>query len=176
MPLGSNTKAYETPNHPYQGERIDDEARLLDTYGLKNKEELWRAQSELRGYRREARKLLGRTQGDAEAAAREGEEFLARLKRIGVLSDEESLDDILSLDVTDVLERRLQTVVYRQGLANTPEQARQFIVHGHIRMEGARVGSPSMKVDVASEDTIEYEERSPLADELHPERAGGDQE
>ena len=176
MPLGSNTKAYETPNHPYQGERIDDEARLLDTYGLKNKEELWRAQSELRDYRREARRLLGEAQGDADAAAQEGEEFLSRLQRIGVLGENESLDDILSLDVTDVLERRLQTVVYRQGLANTAEQARQFIVHGHITMEGARVGSPSLKVDTVAEDTIEYEERSPLADDLHPERAGGDQE
>jgi len=176
MPLGSNTKFYETPNHPYQGERISDEARLLDDYGLKNKEELWRAQSELRSYRREARKLLGRAQGDAEAAAREGEEFLARLKRIGVLDEEESLDDILSLDVTDVLERRLQTVVYRKGLANTPDQARQFITHGHITLNGARVGTPSMKVDVAVEDNLDYEERSPLADDLHPERAGGDQE
>jgi small subunit ribosomal protein S4 len=176
MPLGSNTKFYETPNHPFQGERISDEARLLEDYGLKNKEELWRAQSELRGYRREARKLLGRTQGDAEAAAQEGQAFLARLKRIGVLDDEESLDDILSLDVTDVLERRLQTVVYRQGLANTPKQARQFIGHGHITLDGARVTTPSMKVDVALEDAIDYEERSPIADDLHPERAGGDQE
>jgi small subunit ribosomal protein S4 len=176
MPLGSNTKFYETPNHPFQGERISDEARLLEDYGLKNKEELWRAQSELRGYRREARKLLGRTQGDAEAAAQEGEQFLARLKRIGVLDDEESLDDILSLDVTDVLERRLQTVVYRKGLANTPKQARQFIGHGHITLDGARVTKPSMKVDVAHEDAIDYEERSPIADDLHPERAGGDQE
>jgi small subunit ribosomal protein S4 len=176
MPLGSNTKFYETPNHPFQGERISDEARLLEDYGLKNKEELWRAQSELRGYRREARKLLGRTQGDAEAAAREGEEFLTRLKRIGVLDDEESLDDILSLDVTDVLERRLQTIAYRQGLANTPKQARQFIGHGHITLDGARVTTPSIKVDVALEDAIDYEERSPIADDLHPERAGGDQE
>ena len=176
MPLGSNTKFYETPNHPFQGERISDEARLLEDYGLKNKEELWRAQSELRGYRREARKLLGRTQGDAEAAAQEGEQFLARLKRIGVLDDEESLDDILSLDVTDVLERRLQTVVYRKGLANTPKQARQFIGHGHITLDDARVTTPSMKVDVAHEDAIDYEERSPIADDLHPERAGGDQE
>jgi small subunit ribosomal protein S4 len=176
MPLGSNTKFYETPNHPFQGERINDEARLLETYGLKNKEELWRAQSELRAYRREARKLLGRTQGDAEAAAKKGDEFLARLKRIGVLDEEDSLDDVLSLDVTDVLERRLQTVAYRKGLANTTQQARQFIVHGHITVDGARVSVPSMKVDVSQEDDIAYDENSPLTDDLHPERAGGDQE
>jgi small subunit ribosomal protein S4 len=176
MALGSNTKSYETPNHPFQGERIAGEHDLVGRYGLKNKEELWRAQSELRSYRREARELLGAASGDAEAAAAESEEFLARLQKLGILGEEDGLDDILSLDVTDVLERRLQTIVYRQGLANTPKQARQFIGHGHITLDGARVTTPSMKVNVALEDAIDYEERSPIADDLHPERAGGDQE
>jgi len=167
MALGSNTKFYETPNHPYQGERIADESNLKGRYGLKNKEELWRAQSELRGYRREARKLLGSTEGtDLEA-----EEFLARLKRYGILNEQDQLDDVLSLDVTDVLERRLQTVVYRKGYANTPEQARQFIVHGHIELDEARVTRPSMKVDVAVESSVGFDEHSSLSDELHPERA-----
>jgi len=110
---GENTKFYETPNHPYQGERIAEESDLVSRYGLKNKEEFWRAQSKLRNFRREARRLLGET-GEVS-----GEEFVSRLQRIGILSNEESLDDVLSLDVTDVLERRLQTVVYRDGLANT---------------------------------------------------------
>ena len=167
MALGSNTKFYETPNHPYQGERIADEANLVGRYGLKNKEEIWRAQSELRGYRREARKLLGST----ESADLEAEEFLARLKRYGVLNEQDQLDDVLSLDVTDVLERRLQTVVYRTGYANTPEQARQFIVHGHIDLDGARVTRPSMKVETAVEDTVGFDSNSSLSDELHPERA-----
>ena len=171
MALGSNTKFYETPNHPFQGERIAEEGDLVSRYGLANKEELWRAQSELRDYRREARRLLGEAQGDAEAAGEAGSEFMARLRRIGVLDDEEGLDDVLSLDVTDILERRLQTVAYRQGIGNTVKQARQFIVHGHVTVDGARVGSPSYKVEVAQEDRIEFDETSPLADELHPERA-----
>jgi small subunit ribosomal protein S4 len=169
MALGSNTKFYETPNHPYQGERISEESGLVGQYGLKNKEELWRARSELRAYRREARKLLGQT--DAEGAGRETEEFLARLKRIGVLDETDSLDDILSLDVTDILERRLQTVVYRKGLANTTSQARQFVSHGHITVEGQRVTRPSKKVTVQEEGSIEFDSASPLTDELHPERA-----
>ncbi|WP_136687741.1 30S ribosomal protein S4 [Halorhabdus amylolytica] len=166
MALGSNTKFYETPNHPFQGERIADEMGLIGQYGLKNKEELWRAQSELRGYRREARRLLGR-----DADEREAEEFLDRLKRLGILNDEDRLDDVLSLEVTDVLERRLQTVVYRNGLANTVDQARQFITHGHITVEGQRVSIPSKTVAVAEEPAIEFDETSPLADDLHPERA-----
>ncbi len=173
MALGRNTKFYETPNHPFQGERIAQEADLLSRYGLSNKEELWRAQSELRDYRREARRLLGEAQGEVEVAAEAAADFLARLKRIGVLDEEDGLDDILSLDVTDILERRLQTVAYRKGLANTPNQARQFIVHGHITVDGARVTRPSYKVDVAQEGVIDYDGTSPLADDLHPERAEG---
>ena len=171
MALGTNTKFYETPNHPFQGERIAAEADLVSRYGLSNKEELWRAQSELRDYRREARRLLGEAQGDAEAAGEAGSEFMARLKRIGVLDDEEGIDDVLSLDVTDILERRLQTVAYRQGLANTAEQARQFIVHGHVTVGDARVTAPSYKIDVAEADRIEFDDTSPLDDDLHPERA-----
>jgi len=171
MPLGANTKSYETPNHPFQGERIASEHDLIGRYGLANKEELWRAQSELRSMRREARDLLGRAQGDAEAAAEEGEEFLGRLKRYGILDTEDGLDDILSLEINDVLERRLQTIVYRQGLANTPQQARQFISHGHVLVDGRRVQVPSYKVETIEEATIEFDESSPLSDELHPERA-----
>ena len=170
MALGSNTKFFETPNHPYQGERIAEEVGLVGKYGLKNKQELWRAQSELRQYRREARNLLGQA-GGAAAADTEGEEFLSRLQRIGVLGSEDSLDDVLSLDVTDILERRLQTIVYRKGLANTARQARQFISHGHILVEGSRVQIPSYKVEIVEEDTIEFDSSSPLTDELHPERA-----
>ncbi|MHB9286385.1 30S ribosomal protein S4 [Halobacteriales archaeon Cl-PHB] len=171
MALGSNTKFYETPNHPYQGERIATESGLVGKYGLKNKEELWKSQSELRNYRREARKLLGRTQGDAEAAGKEAREFLARLQRIGILGEQDDLDAVLSLDVTDLLERRLQTVAYRKGLANTTKQARQFIVHGHVTVDGARVQRPSYKVSVEEADAVGFDSASPLTDELHPERA-----
>lgn len=171
MPLGSTTKQYETPNHPFQGERIAGEHGLLDRYGLKNKEELWKAQSELRDLRREARDLLGQAGGDAAAAAQQGDEFVAKLVRYGILDEEDSIDDVLSLEASDILERRLQTIVYRKGLANTPQQARQFISHGHIRVDGRRVRVPSFTVPVDVEDEIHFAESSPLADELHPERA-----
>jgi small subunit ribosomal protein S4 len=171
MTTGKNTKRYETPNHPYQGERIAEEADLVGRYGLKNKEELWRTQSQLREMRREARRLLGETQGDVEAAQAAGADFLARLRRLGILSEEDDISAVLSLDVTDLLERRLQTVAYRKGLGNTAKQARQFITHGHVTVNGARVTVPSKKVEVREESAIAFDETSPLADELHPERA-----
>ncbi|RJT01401.1 MULTISPECIES: 30S ribosomal protein S4 [Halococcus] len=173
MALGTNTKGYETPNHPFQGERIAEESGLMGRYGLKNKEELWRAESELRDFRREARRLLGNAQGDPEEAEREGEPFLNRLRRLGILNETDSIDAVLSLDTTDVLERRLQTVVYRNGLANTPKQARQFVSHGHIVIGDSRVTAPSRKVSTTEEDRVAFDEGSSLADELHPERAEG---
>ncbi|RRJ28189.1 30S ribosomal protein S4 [Halocatena pleomorpha] len=173
MTLGKNTKFYETPNHPYQGERIAEESGLIGQYGLKNKEELWRTQSELRSFRREARLLLGREQGDVAAITEEATEFLDRLRRIGILGREDGADDVLSLEVTDLLERRLQTIVYRKGLGNTPKQARQFITHGHVTIDGHRVTTPSYTVSTEEENSIAYDENSPLADELHPARAEG---
>ena len=171
MTTGKNTKGYETPNHPYQGERIADESGLLGRYGLKNKEELWRAQSELRSIRREARRLIGEAQGDVEKAEVAGSEFLTRLRRYGILGENDKISDVLSLDETDILERRLQTVVYRNGLASTPQQARQFITHGHITVDGARAKAPSRKIEAGEEALVQYDERSPLADDLHPARA-----
>jgi small subunit ribosomal protein S4 len=171
MPLGSTTKSYETPNHPYQGGRIAEERDLIGRYGLKNKEEVWRAQSELRSYRREARSLLAQFVDEGG----EAEPFLDRLRRYGILGEADGLGAVLALDVSDILERRLQTVVYRQGLANTPKQARQFVSHGHITVDGRRVRTPSYTVSLAEEDTIEYDTHSPLADELHPERTEAEQ-
>ncbi|ELZ34918.1 30S ribosomal protein S4P [Halogeometricum pallidum JCM 14848] len=173
MATGKNTKFYETPNHPFQGERIAQEADLLGRYGLKNKEELWRAQSELRDYRREARRLIGEAQGDMEAAEELGEEFLDRLRRYGILSQDADISEVLGLDVTDILERRLQTVAYRKGIGHTPKQSRQFIIHGHVVVGEGRITRPSKKVEASEEDLVAFDEGSPLSDELHPERAEG---
>lgn len=173
MTTGNNTKGFETPNHPFQGGRISDEHRLVAEYGLQSKRELWRAESRLRDIRREARALLGEVQGIESRDRSTGGEFLTRLRTEGYLGEEDELDDVLSLEITDILERRFQTQVYRKGLANSIEQARQFINHGHITVDGQRVNEPGYVVDVTEEQLIDYDESSPLADELHPERAGG---
>ena len=45
-----------------------------------------------------------------------------------------------------LLERRLENVVYRLGLATTRRQARQLVNHGHITVDGKRVDIPSYEV------------------------------
>lgn len=47
-----------------------------------------------------------------------------------------------------LLERRLDNMVYRLGLATTRRQARQLVNHGHITVDGKRVDIPSFEVKV----------------------------
>jgi small subunit ribosomal protein S4 len=46
-----------------------------------------------------------------------------------------------------ILERRLDSVVYRSGLARTRPMARQLIVHGHVLVDGRKVDIPSFLVE-----------------------------
>lgn len=164
---------YERPSHPWQAERIKAENELLKKYGLKNKKELWRSQFVLRRFRQRARELQARLRTGDIQAEKERKELLARLGRLGLLPVEgTSLDDVLALDVEAVLSRRLQTLAFLKGLAFTPRQARQFIVHGHVSVGSRRVTVPGYIVPRAEEPVIAYDERSELANELHPSRPG----
>jgi small subunit ribosomal protein S4 len=160
-------KKYETPSHPWIKERLDRERVLKRNYALKNKKELWRHETQLKEFRRRARRLLAARGKQAEI---ERQQLLQRLYRLGLLPADAVLDDVLSLTVEDVLERRLQTIVYRKGLARTMKQARQLIVHGHIEVNGQVIRSPGYLVLREEEDAITYAKGSPFAKEGHPER------
>lgn len=146
-------KHYETPKKPYDLERLESERELVKIYGLKNKRELWRIETTLRKKRENARKLLALP---LEARVKRENELLASLVRLGLLSDNSTLDDVLTLSIESLLERKLQTMVLRQGLANNIKQARQFIVHGHIAVNGKKVAAPSYLIRVDEEKKIAY--------------------
>jgi len=171
---GKNTKSYDTPKHPWQAARIEPEVELVKRYGLRNKREVWKAHSELKKYRELARKLLAEsTKGKVEGHVKtDMENIINRLKRYGLLKTDAVLDDILSLDVNNFLERRLQTQVHKQGLANTPKQARQFIVHGHIAVAGRKITIPGYHVQTNEELSLGYYVNSELSKESHPSRPG----
>ncbi len=166
-------KKYDRPSHPWEGERIKAENELLSKYGLKNKKELWRAQSFLSHVRGRARELQALVRYQNPQAIKERDELIARLGRLGLLPKEgATLDDVLALDVEAVLSRRLQTMAYVKGLAFNPRQARQFIVHGHLSVAGRAVRAPGHLVSRTEEESIVYDPRSPLASDLHPARPG----
>ncbi|UCE73599.1 MAG: 30S ribosomal protein S4 [Methanomassiliicoccales archaeon] len=163
-------RKYDTPSHPWQGERIKEENELLKKYGLKNKRELWKAQSMLRNYRRQGRNVLARLRYGDVQAEKERKGLLTKLANLGLLPDDASLDDVLGLELERILERRLQTLVYMKGLAYTPSQARQLIVHGHTVVNDRKVTVPGYLVKRNEEPTISYNPYSPIANELHPIR------
>jgi len=145
------TKKYSTPKHPWRAERIKEEKEIGRKYGLKNKKEIWKAHASLRAARHQARTLLTQrtAQSDVERA-----QLLARLVRLGLLKPDAGIDDILALTTRDLLDRRLQTIVYKQGRASTIDQARQFITHGHVLLKNKKVTSPSYLVKAEEENQI----------------------
>ncbi len=169
---GKKRKSYDTPNHPWQAARMASEVELVKKYGLRNKKELWKAHSILRRYRADARRLLAES-AESELSGHsktEADQILSKLIRYSILKTDSNVDDILGLATESVLERRLQTIVHRLGLARTPKQARQFITHGHISIEGQKVTVPSMLISKENEMKIDYYGNSPMVNESHPER------
>ena len=168
-------KTYDTPSHPWQGERIKAEVEVVRAFGLKNKTEVWKAETILRNLRKQSRDLQARLRtGDAQAKI-EADALLAKCGRLGYLPVGSNLNDILALKDEDVLSRRLQTIVYEKGLASTIKQARQMITHGHIFMNGHRVTVPGYLVTRAEESSIEFNPASPCPDEMHPMRVSAEQ-
>jgi small subunit ribosomal protein S4 len=160
------------PGHPWIKVNLDREQVLIGKYGLRNKRELWLAQTIIRNFRHQARSLLGLP--PAERALRE-KQLIAKLYRMGILDKENAtVDDVLSLTEESYLERRLQTIVYRKGLARTIYQARQLIVHGHIALGGKRVTSPGYIVQRGEEDMIDYYPTSPFKQYPPTQTSGGE--
>ena len=149
-------KHYERPKQPYQKKRIEYEKELMKKYGLRRKKEIWKAESMLREIRRRVRDLIATKDPEEEKL------LLRKVAKMGLAPQGSTLDNILDLKVENVLERRLQTLVARKGLANTPLQARQFIVHGHVEVDGNKVTSPSYFVDINDENKIALRNGSPL--------------
>lgn len=150
-------RKYITPKHPWRMERIERERALAKKYGLKNRKEIWKMETVLRKYRRQARRLLALK---TEQAKTEERQLLDRLQRLNVLKKGSTLDDVLALTIDDVMERRLESLVFKKGLANTPRQARQFITHGHILVNGRKITSPSHLVSSEEEKKITFSDHS----------------
>ncbi len=160
-------KKYETPRFLWRKDTLQEELKLLGQYGLRNKHELWRHETMLSKFRGIARSLIGKTPQERE---RMENELLTRLKKIGILQETAVLDNVLDLSIENVLERRLQTIIFRKSLSKTPYQARQLITHGHVSIGNRRVTVPSYSVAREEENQIIYSPQSRFAEANHPMR------
>jgi len=148
----SPRKTYSKPHSPWRSDQLAQELYLLGTYGLRNKRELWKAQTELSSIRKQARRLLAASE---LVRNREEKMLLDSLLRRGLVSSGVTLDDVLSLSVEDMLGRRLQTIIYKKGSAVSPLQARQLIVHKHVKIGDRIVNIPGYQVRAEEENRIQ---------------------
>ncbi|MCP8313941.1 MAG: 30S ribosomal protein S4 [archaeon] len=136
-------KKYSAPKYPWRGDQLSQELYMVGTYGLRNKRELWKAHTELSRIRKQARMLLTEPH---ETRGKKEKELLSSLGKMGIVDLKSSLDDVLSLTIENLLERRLQTLVWKRGMASSPYQARQMITHGHIMIGDKIVTRPGYMV------------------------------
>ena len=123
----------------------------MGSYGLRNKRELWKAQTEVARIRNQARALLAIS---AEVRHEKERRLLNFLRRLGLVAEGATLDDILNLKIEDLLERRLQTIVMKKSGTKSPYQARQVVSHGHVSIGNRKVNIPSYLVRTDEESQI----------------------
>jgi len=138
-------KQYSRPKRPFDKARIEEEAKIKEEFGLKNKKEIWKADAGVKSIREKAKKLIS-SKGEEQQA------LFNKLKKIGL--NVNSISDVLSLDKKDYLQRRLQTILVKKKLARTPKEARQLIVHRKVLIGKNAVDSPSYIVPVDMEENI----------------------
>jgi small subunit ribosomal protein S4 len=150
-------RVWRKPKRPLNYDLKMEELKTLGTFGLRTKRELWKAHTQLSSVRHQARSLLALQQDIRE----EKEPILMKsLVRIGLVSSGSTLDDVLNLQVTDLLTRRLQTLVFKKFGFKTPYQARQAVVHGHIMIGDRIVNIPSYIVTTGEEGEIRFNPES----------------
>ncbi|RZD40883.1 MAG: 30S ribosomal protein S4 [Thaumarchaeota archaeon] len=156
-------KVWRKPKRPLNYELKMEELKTLGTFGLRTKRELWKAHTELSRVRHQARSLLALRQ---EVRAEKEPILMKSLARIGLVSSDATLDDVLNLNVDDLLSRRLQTIVSKKLGFKTPYQARQAVIHGHIMIGERKIDIPSYTVQIEEEDSIHFSPESKIPEML----------
>jgi small subunit ribosomal protein S4 len=146
-------KTYSRPKRPFDKPRIEEEAAIMEEFGLKNKREIWKAEAKVKSIREKAKKLIS-------AKPEEQQILFNKLNKMGLKVN--SISSVLSLNKQDYMKRRLQTIVVAKKLASTPKQARQLIVHKKILVDGRAVNSPSYIVPIELENKITLKEKKRL--------------
>jgi len=143
-------KLFNRPRQLFDRARMDEENVLVKRYGLKNKREIWKAKSAVSKLRRRAKALIGKE-------VEEQKIFFDKLNKMGF--DVHDVSDVLALTEENLFERRLQTFLFKKKMARTVKQARQFIVHKNVLVDGKVVNIPSFIVTKELEGKISVKQK-----------------
>ena len=165
--IKKHRRKYNVPSHPWQRARIESEKIIMKEFGFKNKTEIWKMTSKLKNFKTQAKELVTK---EPSQRALEEKQLLDRLYKLGLINKDATREKVLDLTENDIFNRRLQTIVFKKGLARSVKQARQFITHGHIFVHNNQINIPSYLVGRDEELTIQYAPNSQLKEEMHPER------
>ncbi len=75
----------------------------------------------------------------------------------------EKMKGITGENLLQLLERRLDNIIFRLGFASSRAQARQFVRHGHVTVDGKKVNIPSYLVDVGQVIAVKEKSASNVA-------------
>ncbi len=160
-------KKYLTPAHPWILAEIEEGKQLKKEYGLRQRKEILIAKSFLKKYKDRAKHLIADSSLQGQ---KEQQQLLSKLQRLGLLKPDARLDDVLSLTLNHILERRIQTVLHRKGMSRSAKQARQFITHRHVTVGGKEITSPSYLLSTQEEAQLSFKGNSVFTNADHPER------
>ncbi|MSS74620.1 30S ribosomal protein S4 [Candidatus Pacearchaeota archaeon] len=138
-------KSYSRPKKAYEKSRITEENKLVERFGLKNKREIWKAKAKVSYFRDRAKAL-------AKAPSAEQEVLFGKLRGLGLPVN--VISDVLALQVEDILNRRLPTILFKQHKAQTIRQARQMVTHRKVLINDSVVNKPGYLVPVNEEQAI----------------------
>ena len=140
-------KKFKQPLRLFDKERIDEENAFAEKYGLKNKKEIWKMEFSIKKIRDQAKGLITADESERKA-------FIERLAKKGLIKAGAEIDDVLAMTKENLVERRLQTLVFRKGFAHTAKEARQMIVHRKVMVGDRIVNIPSYSVAIAEEKSV----------------------
>jgi len=146
--MRKSRKKYKKPIKAWDKQKIESERKILKEFALRKKKEIWVTEGILRKFRQMARTCAAKKDKEMEKV------IVKKMIRLGLLNEGAGLDDMLGLSLNDILGRRLQTIIFKKGFANSMKQARQFIVHGHVIIDDKKIVYPSYMVSKDEENNI----------------------
>ncbi len=159
-------KKYDTPTHPWQAGRISEEAKYVKEFGFKNKKEIWKVTAKLKNYKEQVKNYIA--DKNSEQMKKEKDLLMEKLIKYGLIKKDSKVEDVLDLEPRNLMDRRLQTLIFKSGLVRSLKQARQYIVHGHVVVNGKKITVPSYLVSLEEQSKLRLNPKLPITKEEKP--------